>query len=260
MRFVKIIFSSLLFFICSSIHVNANVGVSTYRLYLDSEQSSENFIITNRLNASQKCSLGINHYTFDQQGEMGNYDGDVLPQYAAEKLMRFSPKNFTIPAKKAQTVRFSLRRKKGTDNIEHRAFLSVRCKEELPKNNDTIKDSDELIRLSFSPVLEHNIPLIVRPQRLMATAEFANVKMHKALLTFDLKRTGKRSLIGKVQLIDKNSGELLTESKQFVIYIETTRKSFELDVDAEYRLKDIMIKFIEDTNYGGTVTQTWSAK
>jgi P pilus assembly chaperone PapD len=255
MRFVGF-FSVIFLSLTSLTHVWASVGVSSYRLYLDSDNSTESFIISNRLTQPQTCNVDLTHFSFDPQGNMTNYAGSELPQYAADKLIRYSPRNFDLPANQKQTVRFTLRRKNDTAKMEHRAFVRVSCKPPKTPVKST-ESSKDFVAVKLSPVLKHNIPLQVRPSKLRATAEFHNVRMAGTTLNFDMHRSGNRSIIGKIAIFDKTTGKLITESGALVMYIETFIKSFTLRLDKVYDLQDLEIKFVEDSRYGGDIIKIW---
>lgn len=237
---------------------NANIGISTYRLYLDTEHNTENFIVTNRLDTSQQCEMGYSHYTFNELGDMGEYKREIIPENSASKLVRFSPKRFTLEAKQRQTVRFTFRRKKDVSAIEHRAFVTVNCKPEIQKMEMSQDNDSSLVNVSFKPTLTHNIPLVIRPKRLNASAEIIDVKMDGDFLIFDIIRGGSRSIYGKVQVLEKDNGKLITESKKLVMYIETTNKHFKLDLGTKYALDDVRVLFTEQKHHSGALNIEWS--
>jgi P pilus assembly chaperone PapD len=252
------IMSGIALFFSSILPLSANVGISTYRIYLDSDHSFENFLVSNRLNQAQECDLRLTHYKFDELGNMSSYEDGEAPLYPADDLFRFSPRHFNIPANQEQTVRFTLRRKSNTPDVEHRSFVVVSCQKTVLDIPNTNSDSNSnLVSIALSPLLEHNIPLQVRPKKIAAVVEFKNIRMQDTKLNFDMQRSGDRSIIGTIEIYDKDSGELITNSNPLVMYIETITKSFTMDLKKSYDINNLIIKFVEDKRYGGTIVKSW---
>ena len=236
-----------------------NISVSTYRIYLDQDNSSANFVVSNREFIKQKCKLDIAHYKFDETGNMSEYDENESILNAAEELFRFSPKSFDIDANEKQTVRFTLRRKSGTSAIEHRAYLVVNCRE-LVDEKQRLQIENNLTNIPIRTSLQHNIPIIVRPRKLNASASFTNVALQNNILSFDMLREGERSIYGKVRVLDINSNKIITESSNLVMYLETTKKSFHMAIPNTLSLNEIAIEFNELAVEGGDINVSWSNK
>jgi hypothetical protein len=239
----------------STLSVANNVSLSTQRIYLDQETPNANFVIRNRDNASQECSLGLTYFQFDEHGSMLPYDG-VTPPNAAENIARYSPKRFNIEPNSKQTVRFTLRRKRDIPAIEHRSYITVSCKNII--TSDSVKVDDGLASISIRPQLQHNIPLIVRPKPLTATLQFSDVILDNNRLSFNLHRQGPRSVYGKVKLVDLSSGKTVSESGNFAIYHETKLKSLHMAVPKGLSLNSLKLEFNESKQEGGTFAM-WQA-
>jgi P pilus assembly chaperone PapD len=236
---------------------SAKISISSKRIYLDNNSSTDNFVITNRGLNSQKCQLITKHYTFDEFGSMTAYTGKELPAYAAESIMRFSPKSFQIEANKKQTVRFTLRRKKNIEPMEHRAYLLVDC-EKMAKPNSLDNNSDDgIANISFTPKVLHNVPIIVRPTLLNASVDFSNVTLDSNILSFYITRKGSRSIFAKVTLTERSNGKKISHSNPFAIYTETRLKNFKMAIPEGHSLADIVITLNEMSEYGGNINQSW---
>ncbi|WP_448567978.1 fimbria/pilus periplasmic chaperone [Thalassotalea ganghwensis] len=253
-----LIFSTAFCTLIFSTYLQANVGISTYRLYLDPAHDNEDFIVTNKLDRPQKCSLGFLHYQYDESGNINDMPLKTTPENSASKLVRLSPKHFTIEAKQRQTVRFTLRRKKDTLPVEHRAFVTVNCiPQKTAAEENATKSDKNLARFKLSPQLVHNIPLVIRPKRLQASVKFEDVRIENETLFFNLVRSGERSVYGKIKLLDKNTSEILKESRNLVMYPETINKSFEMKIGTNYALNDIVIQFTEPDHFSSPLDITW---
>jgi P pilus assembly chaperone PapD len=237
---------------------NAGVGISTKRIYLDNDNSTSNFVLSNRQLTPQNCALSITHYNFDEFGQMLEQDGNVLPQYPAETLFRYSPKKFNIPAKQKQTVRFTLRRRKDTEPYEHRAYLVVDCEPvatTITSNQNT--STNGMVKMTMTPKLLQNIPIIVRPKKIEASIQFLNLKLSNNVLQFDLIRMGNRSVFGKIKIFQRQSQELIIESGPVIIYLDSRQKNFSMGVPGNYRIDDLLITLDEEAKYGGDISHSW---
>jgi P pilus assembly chaperone PapD len=254
-RLAKFCLSLGLLFV-TTVSVANNISLSTQRIYLDQESPNANFVIKNRDAYPQKCSLGIIYFQFDEQGSMLPYNGTNPPPNAADNIARYSPKHFKIEPNGKQTVRFTLRRKRDITAIEHRAYVTVSCKNLMAVAQ--VKVSNDLATIPIRPQLQHNIPLIVRPKSLTATLQFSDVALARDKLSFNLHRQGARSVYGKVKLVDKDSGNTLSESGNFAIYHETKHKSLHMAVPSGLSLDSLKLEFNEPEQEGGTFAM-WQA-
>lgn len=241
-----------LFFIVSS-YVSA-LGISTNRIALDQNNNENNFVITNRETDDKTCSLSLIHYKFNESGKLLNYEKDEKIIFSAENHIRFSPKTFDIKANSKQKVRFVMRRKKSALAQELRSHLAVSCKVKNVVNSSVINPLDNTTSLSIRPVLVHHIPIVVRPTKIEnVTAEIKNVTYENGAFNFDLFRSGDRSIYGTVSIINIDTNEKVTESKLFPIYVESTKKNLTLHVGNDFPPKQLLLQFVEDKSYGGTL-------
>jgi P pilus assembly chaperone PapD len=244
-------FGSLLYCVQSL----ADVSISSRRINVDYEQSSTNFIVTSRQNTPQECDLSLTHNSFDEAGNMRHYTGKELPPYAADNLIRYSPKHFDLPANKKQTIRFTLRRRPNTPAMEHRSYVVVACSD---KAAPLVLAADTgAPEFSIRPILKHSIPLIVRPQKLKVDVRFDKVEIENNTLVFDLKRVGDRSVYGNINVINKDNNEIVSTSASLVMYIETTNKSFNMKLPILMNKEQLVLQFKEDSNFGGDLNITW---
>ena len=251
----KYSFVFILFFM-STISFANNISLSTQRIYLDQQHPNANFVIRNRDAIGQSCNLGITYFQFDEEGSMSAYDGTATPVNAAENVARFSPKHFKIEPNGKQIVRFKLRRKSDTPEIEHRSYITVKCK--VAQEKDRISVSGELATIPIRAQLQHNIPLIVRPKKLNAKLWFSDVSLTDNKLSLVLHREGTKSVYGKVTLLEKNSGNTLSQSANFAIYHETKAKSLYMTVPEGVSLEHLKIEFNE-AKEEGDVSASWQA-
>lgn len=236
------------------------VSLTSYRLYLDDNNRTESFIIFAKGNVPESCTLGLKHFNFDEVGNMALHKDKKLPENSSKPWIRFSPKKFTVQPRTPQTIRFTMRRKPNTEANEYRSYLSVACKE----IKEQVKKEGEAGRptVTVQPNLVQNVPVIVRTGPLKVQASFENINIEEDLLTANLIRSGERSLYGRLSVVNNKSDEEYRFLTSVSIYPETTSYNvkFSLKGDDMPPLEDLALKFVEDENYGGSLTITKNLK
>lgn len=224
------------------------VGISAYRIYLDDDRRSTAFTVTNRDVEPQDCTLKLTHYNFDADSLLLQVNEGEIPPNSARDWIRFSPLQFKVAPAHAQTIRFTLRRKANAESAEYRSYLVIDCLTE--KQLDA--DGNENPLISIEPKLQHNVPIIVRNGTLEASASIENIRLEDATVAFTIQRTGTRSIHGDVQLINKQTNEVISYQTAFSIYPEAQRYHFKLAHNG-IAPKDIKIRFAENPSYGGNI-------
>lgn len=218
-------------------------SLTSYRIYLDRQNSNTSFLIFNRELQDKECKISLRHYKFD---ELSNITGEFekTPANSAKEFIRFSPRKFTITPGNSQTVRFALRRKPNSKDAEYRSFLKVDCS---AVSNKTSK------KISISPRLVHNVPIVVRTGKLDGAVSFSNFAVDGSKLTFNLNRTGERSIYGIVELID-DEGNTVSFLRGVSIYPESKSKQISFSTN-DIPVSKLKVRFTEDKNYGGSIIQ-----
>jgi hypothetical protein len=240
-----------LILLLGSVSVQA-MSLSTYRIYLDNDNSTASFMMFNKEAVSQTCRLDLVHNNFDDNGKMSKGVSGVIPENSAIPWVRFSPKNFTAAALSSQTVRFTLRRKANTQAAEYRSYLEVFCdndETEVAKSKFDV----EKPTVSIKPRLVQNVPVIARTGKLEAQLSISDFRTENEKLIFILNRQGNRSLYGTLQLIDKTNGKVINYKKNISIYTETKQLEQNLTPGGT-ALHQLAVRFVEDERYGGSIT------
>lgn len=223
------------------------IGMSAFRIYLDQDNPQTDFIIYNHNTLPQECQLRLRHYTFDDAGKMTEYKGEEPLDNSAESWVRFSPRKFTLTPQNNQTVKFVMRRKARSEAAEYRSYVSIDCGVEIKSGDDSKKEM-----ISIAPKLVHNLPIIVRTGKLDATLNISNVNIKDGNVYFRLNRTGNRSVYGDVQLIEKSTGDVISEQKTLSLYTETSHSDFHLNLQNK-KPAGLMLRFTENKAFGGTL-------
>jgi hypothetical protein len=228
------------------------MSLSTYRIYLDSDNSTASFLMFNKAALPQTCALNLVHKNYDELGTPTIVDANIIPEHSAGSWIRYSPKNFTAAPRSPQTVRFTLRRQPNALASEYRSYLEVFCDttELQPEMSESTSDQPVI---GIKPRLVQNVPIIVRIGKLEAQVSFSNIQQDNADLIFNLQRQGNRSVYGSLQLVDKKTDEIISYVNNISVYTETKQRAFKLNLHNK-PVSELALKFVEDEKYGGSIT------
>jgi hypothetical protein len=196
----------------------------------------------------QTCKLDLQHINFDKNGQLSRVPSGTVPDNSAKPWFRYSPRNFTAAARAPQTVRFTLRRSAKMEPKEYRSYLEVYC-ENIAVEDALNKDNGNF---AAEPLMVQNVPIIVRTGKLEAQVSFSDFRIENNLVHFNIQRQGNRSVHGKVELIDKETGEVINFRKNVSIYTETSSYPYRLEIP-ERQPSQLAVRFSEDKRYGGTI-------
>lgn len=251
----KTVLSALSFvLLIGSSFSSQGVSLTTYRLYLDDNNRTESFIIFAKGNVPEKCSLKLKHFNFDDAGNMTLHKDKKIPDNSSKPWVRFSPRNFVVQPRTPQTIRFTMRRKPNTEANEYRSYLAVSCKDVI---NEEIKENTTgRPNITVRPNLVQNVPIIVRTGPLQVTAQFDNIEIKDDIITANLTRSGERSLYGRLSLVNNKTDEEYRYFSSLSVYPETTTHQFKFSIKGDNipKLDDLALKFVENENYGGSLT------
>jgi len=224
---------------------NMAVSLTSYRIFLDKNHRSEAFMVFNREQQSETCKLSLQDFPFDKAGNMGKKITGKPPQTSVINLVRFSPRSFVIKPGHSQTVRFSLRRKANMAPSEYHSYISIDCgKVKETKHNSA--------PLSLTPRLVHNVPVIARTGDLSAKVSISHAHINnKGKLAFRLNRTGKRSVYGKIEILNLENKKVVNYLQGVSLYTQSAYRDFEFSLPKNSNINNLEVSFIEDKKYGG---------
>jgi hypothetical protein len=229
-----------------------SMSLTTYRIYMDNDNTTASFIMFNREEHTETCQLSLIHKNFTENGKMLSVDDDIVPSNSAKPWLRYSPRSFTAGPRSSQTIRFTLRRKVNTQAAEYRSYMKVLCdvNELVPLLS---KATEEQAVLGMKPRLVLQVPIIARTGKLEAEVGFRDVQLDNEMLSFTLHRQGNRSVYGKLQLINKKSNEVFAFTDNISVYTESQQRSHEFPTGG-IPANQLALRFVEDEKYGGSIT------
>ena len=141
----------------------------------------------------------------------GNFE-DVPESEAgmySDEIVRFSPRQVTLPPGQSQTVRLMLRKKRNTQDGEYRSHMLFQTLPD-PATSDINKLSDkntESLSVELIPIIGITIPVIVRQGDVSSTVSLSNFELKQAntvkadkTLSLKINRQGNGSAYGDIRV------------------------------------------------------------
>jgi P pilus assembly chaperone PapD len=244
---------SLVLFNSKQADAAESIHFSKYRFVFDDSQRKDSLLLTNTgLNASI-CTLSTVNFIMSDKGPAKFAQSPDEVSNSASKLLRFSPKRVSIQPNQNQTVRITSRRKPNIVDGEYLSHLKIDCIEETNPNEKQVE------QITIKPKFIYYIPLQIRAGKLNATTGFENIKISsqqgRDIISFDHIRSGTRSVVGDIKIIEKDSGEVLGNIKNTVVYMPFNKKSHSVALSKQPK-GPVEIIFTEDKLTRGTLVAT----
>jgi len=221
-------------------------SLGTYRIYLDSENRQQKFMVKNNSEIPEKCDISFSYMAYDASGKVKKLSKTEQAKLSkpALKLLRYSPNQFTIKPKSFQYIAFNYRRQINDKATEYRTYANIQC----AKLDDRIKSG-----ITLKPTIMHSVPLVIRTGKskdLNANLVFSQVKKQKNNISFRLTHQGERSVYGNINLVDSKGKVLTLLQRNVVIYPEMKFKDFAFSL-ANFDKNNMRIEFQETGTYSG---------
>ena len=184
---------------------NARIDIIPRKIVMDSRDRSAEITILNLFDAEGTFRIDI---VYNKQNEDGTYTVMEEPldvNFDASKVVRFSPRQFTLPPKGRQKIRISLRKPADLPEGEYRFHvkaLRFAALDGVPKAGSSGGGTS----ISMVMNLGVTIPVVVRHGDLESDAQFENVRLvsgsktesGRPELQMVIKREGTQSTIGSL--------------------------------------------------------------
>lgn len=215
------------------------------RIVFEGKTRKDQLIVNNPSEEKQTYRVSFENMQMQDDGKYINLQEKEKNGKYADKLIRFSPRTFTLEPKSSQIVRLMLRKPKKLEKGEYRSHMKVSV---VPKTEAPKVRNDESVNIQIQVHYGITIPVIVRNGKLdfkTKVEEFSVLdgiedNEGKKMLQAKISRSGKRSVYGDLSLIHKsNSGEATVLKFLPGVSIFTPN---------EYRVFDVPFDIPEDVN------------
>jgi len=192
----------------------ASITFSKFRIVLDKNTKGEQLTLINNNNKNAECELDLNHYNFTETNELQVQNSAKTTYMPANKLLRYSPRSVTIPGRGTQKVKIGFRRRANLKPGEYISFFRIGCHEKA--------ENLVLGQPNIGAQINYNLPVHVRVGDVKANSkiEFTELKAlgDKYQLKLRQYRSGNRSLVGTLKVIDVDSGDVVGIARNFGLY------------------------------------------
>ncbi len=214
----------------------ARIDILPRKILIDDRARSGDITIMNLGDKTGTIRLSIIAYEQLQDGAYKELDKPLNPAFDPETMVRFSPRQFTLPPEGRQKIRLSIQRPANLPDGEYRFHVkavSYDTEEEATaqKRNPTRGKS-----LALKMNIAVAIPVIVRKGNLTSTAKIENVTLigpsqnqyGKPALQYDIVRTGTAGTMGTVEAFLETPGQepiKIANSSNLNVFSELKRRT-----------------------------------
>lgn len=233
----------------------ANISITPFLVELDaaSNKRVKSVKVINTTNDAQTYRVRVVNYVQKDDGSFAQVEGKADPDANfAEPYLTFSPRQFTLEPKKAQTVNVG---RKAVPNLKDGEYVSHLLVQEAKKPTPMPKanaDSNALT-IDIQALYGITIPVILTKGDLTSITEIVglkkNVEKDTAKLDVSLARKGTKSSWGSVTVID-NKGDKVGELKNIRIYLSAKNREVSVPLNkTPQELSGKTLKVIFNDNY-----------
>ena len=214
---------------------HAGVGdllVAPTRIVLDGARGTE-VILNNIGTETTTYRISLELKRMDAAGRFVDVAAPTPREAETLAMIAYAPRRVTLPPNRPQAIRIGVRAPAGLADGEYRAHMLFRA---IPDARPATARGAAApgISVALTPVYGVTIPIIVRRGRLSATAGIANARLvnvaGKQAVSFDLDRTGARSLYGEVRVLKPGVAKPVVLNRGIAVYTELARRNVTLSV------------------------------
>lgn len=199
--FTKFSLLASLFLFTPSAYSAGEFMVAPTRIVFENRDRSARVNLINTSTETSTYRIQFENKRMTEAGQVLTVEEPLPGELFADKMVRYSPRQITLPPGKSQTIRVILRKPSGLAEGEYRSHLAFSY---IPTNTssdieNTIDPASGQIAIRLIPILKITIPVIVRQGKLSAQAAMNNIEYHAEeipYLELTLKRTGNQSIYG----------------------------------------------------------------
>jgi hypothetical protein len=193
----------------ASLPVWADLMINPTRVVFDRDHRSASIDLINDGNKPASYRVNLVNRRMGEDGQFERADQAQSGEQFADRMIVFSPRQFTLAPGASQVVRVAVRKPANLAAGEYRSHLSF---DRLPDpdqatavENINKPSASEQIGISITALLGVSIPVIVREGATSAEVKISNVELKKPaaanqppMLALQLNRSGNRSVYGDI--------------------------------------------------------------
>lgn len=217
--------------------------VSPTRIVFEDRMRTARVTLANTGDTTGRYRISFVQKQMTEAGNLVEIKEGVEGMYS-DSMVRYSPRDVTLPPGQAQVIRLMLRKKSNLENGEYRSHMLFQALPDPAATSiQTLTDkSGDKLQIQLIPVVGITIPVIVRHGKLSASATLTNLKFHPAenntdqpRLTLTIKRKGNQSLYGDFKVTFTPSGGtpvVVGQVNGVAVYTQIANRKLDLNLQA----------------------------
>ena len=241
--------------------------VSPTRVVFEGRTRSATVTLANTGDATGRYRVSFIQRQMTESGKLAEVKEGTPGNYV-DDLVRFSPREVTLPPGQSQVVRLLLRKKSSLQDGEYRSHMLFQS---LPDPNATsiqalTDKSGDTLQVQLIPIVGISIPVIVRQGSLHASGSLSNLQFQPAKnaqqpaqLTMTLKREGDRSLYGDFRVMftpDNGKPLMVAQANGLALYTPNAQRKVNLTLQApagvQLKRGELHVSYLESGQDAGS--------
>lgn len=241
----RIIILSLLCYgsIQTKVIAGANLLITPTRVVFEDRMRTAQVTLMNNGTEAGNFRISFINQNMTDEGDFEPVE-EGTPGKFSNSMVKYSPRQITLPAGQSQVVRLMLRKPRDLEDGEYRSHMLFQS---LPKANKSSLESfsqkeTDNITVEIIPIVGISIPVIVRSGKINAEVTLsdakyiaANATNPKSRISVDIHRTGNSSVYGdfRVTYTPKNGlPTVVGISNGLAVYTPNTVRHYEIPLTA----------------------------
>jgi len=266
--FVTILTGSLGFSAPARAQGAGDLVVTPTRVVFEGRERSAQVTLSNQGSAASVFRISMIAMAMDENGEMTEIEPGTQGVQTADELIRYAPRQITIPPGGAQVVRLSVRKPGGLAEGEYRSHMFFRAVPDESAGRNVADETDlqeNELRIQLIPIYGITIPIIVRHGDLTVDAGLGDVSLLPAegdvpaRISVDLTRDGTSSSFGDLVAIYTPAGGgeplVIAQVTRIAVYTPNRRRVMLMPVQmpdgVELGQGSLKIEYRQTPNDGG---------
>jgi P pilus assembly chaperone PapD len=235
--------------------------VSPTRIVFEGSTRTEQVTLINNSSETGRYRISFVRRKMTDAGDLQEV-GENEPGFYSDEMIRFSPRQVTLPPGQSQTIRLMLRKPANLETGEYRSHLMLQSLPD-PGSTDVGKlagQTDKTLTIELIPVVGITIPVIVRHGKLASKAslsdfniELTNQVNQQPDLKLRIHRTGTASIYGDIRVdFTANGSEdsiSVGQANGVAVYTPNAMRDFSIKLQAPANVKlakgKLRISYIE---------------
>jgi len=226
----------LVVIVLPEVSYSQNLVLNPNRIVFEGKKRKDQLLVNNPSNEQQTYRITFENKQMLEDGKYSEVeDKDPNGKYS-DKLVRFSPRTFTLAPKTSQTVRIQLRKPKGLEDGEYRSHMKVSV---VPQAQAPKVQENDSVNIQIKVHYGITIPIIVRNGKLSYSTEIASSEVTKneendIVLKARINRTGGKSVYGDLSVTHYDNAGKSTVLKFLPgvsVFTPNTHRTFEIKLD-----------------------------